>query len=241
MKKIKLTESQLTSLILGVITENKEIDRILDKINSKETYQKGFDSLTDLEKEILQQIDIDPKGIKKNSKNELIKKIKDKLEVCGVIYMGDLQLDSDIVYAFDEKDDNKSYIVERLEKDIILILVLNESGDMVEPHYLEEPYEVLDVYLLSEIWRSIKNYDCDSYSIINPRIMEYYDRDKLHLKEPLIRQLMMRDRQGRYLTPKNIRDHIKNLVDVEVEDSFGNVRVYVKVPEVVQAYLTGRY
>jgi hypothetical protein len=121
MKKIKLTESQLTSLILRVITESEEIDRILDKINSKETYQKGFDSLTDLEKEILTNADIDPKEIKKNSKNELIKKIKDKLEVCGVILIAELQLDSDIVYAFDEKD-GIFYIVVSLEDDIVNII-----------------------------------------------------------------------------------------------------------------------
>jgi hypothetical protein len=234
MKKIKLTESQLTSLILGVITENKEIDRILDKINSKETYQKGFDSLTDLEKEILANADIDPKEIKKNSKNELIKKIKDKLEVCGVILIAELQLNSDIVYAFDKKD-GIFYIVVSLEDDIVNIIP--QDGDLSDS--FEEPYEVLDVYLLSEIWESIKDYDCESD--VNDTIVEYYDRDKLHLKEPLIRKLTMKDGKGRFLTPKNIRDHIKNLVDVEVEDSFGNVRVYVKVPEVVQAYLTGRY
>ena len=234
MKKIKLTESQLTSLILRVITESEEIDRILDKINSKETYQKGFDSLTDLEKEILTNADIDPKEIKKNSKNELIKKIKDKLEVCGVILIAELRLDSDIVYEFDERD-GIFYIVVSLEDDIVNIIP--QDGDLSDT--FEEPYEVLDVYLLSEIWESIKDYDCESD--VNDTIVEYYDRDKLHLKEPLIRQLMMRDRQGRYLTPKNIRDHIKNLPDIEVEDSFGNVRLYTKVPEVVQVYLTGRY
>ena len=236
MKKIKLTESQLTSLILGVITENKEIDRILDKINSKETYQKGFDSLTDLEKEILANADIDPKEIKKNSKNELIKKIKDKLEVCGDIHIFQLELDSDIIYGSDEEEGN-TYTVESLEGNKANILVRDENGQPFDD--FDELYESLNVPLLNEIWESIEGYDCESD--VNDTIVEYYDRDKLHLKEPLIRKLTMKDGKGRFLTPKNIRDHIKNLVDVEVEDSFGNVRVYVKVPEVVQAYLTGRY
>jgi len=229
--KIKLTESQLISVIRRVLNETAEIDAILDKIN-----KSGMESLNKFDRYVLDNSDVDYEKLEKNFKGDLIKKIKDKLRVCQVIIIPELQLDSHIIYGSDEEEGN-IYTVEVLEDDKVTIIARDENGQPFD--YFDELYESLDVPLLNEIWESIEGYDCESD--VNDTIMEYYDRDKLYLKEPLIRKLTMKDGKGRFLTPKSIRDHINNLPDIEVEDSFGNVRVYTKVPEVIQVYLSGRY
>jgi hypothetical protein len=230
-RKIKLTESQLISVIRRVLNETAEIDTILDKIN-----KSGMESLNKFDRYVLDNSDVDYEKLEKNFKGDLIKKIKDKLSACHDIHIPELQLDSDIIYGSDEEE-GYIYTVEILEDGKVTIVARDENGQAFDG--FDELYESLDVPLLNEIWESIEGYDCESD--VNDTIMEYYDRDKLYLKEPLIRKLTMKDGKGRFLTPKNIRDHINNLQDIEVEDSFGNVRVYTKVPEVIQVYLSGRY
>ncbi len=230
-RKIKLTESQLISVIRRVLNETAEIDAILDKIN-----KSGMESLNKFDRYVLDNSDVDYEKLEKNFKGDLIKKIKDKLSTCHDIHIPELQLDSDIIYGSDEEE-GYIYTVEILEDGKVSIVARDENGQAFDG--FDELYESLDVPLLNEIWESIEGYDCESD--VNDTIMEYYDRDKLYLKEPLIRKLTMKDGRGRFLTPKNIRDHINNLPDIEVEDSFGNVKVYTKVPEVIQVYLSGRY
>jgi hypothetical protein len=67
------------------------------------------------------------------------------------------------------------------------------------------------------------------------------DKDRLYHREKLIKKLLSKDKQGRFIAPKNIRDYINKLPYIECNDSNGNIQTCTKIPEFLYVYLYGRY
>lgn len=72
-------------------------------------------------------------------------------------------------------------------------------------------------------------------------LKEYYDRDKLYLKEPLVRNIMRKDLNGKFIAPREIRKYVRDLPDIPCQDIDGNETTCTKIPQVVYVYITGRY
>jgi len=72
-------------------------------------------------------------------------------------------------------------------------------------------------------------------------LKEYYDRDKLYLKEPLVRNIMRKDSSGKFIAPREIRKYVRDLPDIPCQDIDGNETTCTKIPQVVYVYITGRY
>jgi hypothetical protein len=64
-------------------------------------------------------------------------------------------------------------------------------------------------------------------------ILEYYNPDKLYLKDYVI------DRLKR--APRELKKYIKGLPTIPCEDSEGNERICTKIPEVIYVYFSGNY
>lgn len=74
-------------------------------------------------------------------------------------------------------------------------------------------------------------------------LREYYERDKdnLYNREVLIKKLLSKDKEGRFIAPKHIRDSIKNLPYITSIDNTGKKIINTKVPEYVYNYIKGKY
>ncbi len=72
-------------------------------------------------------------------------------------------------------------------------------------------------------------------------LKEYYDRDKLYLKAPLVKNIMRKDSDGKFLAPREIRKYVKDLPDIPCQDMDGNETTCTKIPQVLYVYITGRY
>lgn len=75
----------------------------------------------------------------------------------------------------------------------------------------------------------------------NSLITEYYDSEKLHDREYMVRRLNMRDQKGFFMAPKGVREYIQKLPYIDCHDSEGNKKICTKIPEFIYVYLTGRY
>jgi len=67
----------------------------------------------------------------------------------------------------------------------------------------------------------------------NTRLLEYYDSEKIYLRERIVNSLM----KG----PQYIRQYIKKLPHIPVQDSNGNTVIGTKIPEVIYQYLHGNF
>jgi hypothetical protein len=67
----------------------------------------------------------------------------------------------------------------------------------------------------------------------NTLLLEYYDSEKIYLRERVVNSLM----KG----PQYIRQYIKKLPHIPVQDSNGNTVVGTKIPEVIYQYLYGNF
>ena len=67
----------------------------------------------------------------------------------------------------------------------------------------------------------------------NRLLLEYYDSEKIYLRERIVNSLM----KG----PQYIRQYIKKLPHIPVQDSNGNTVVGTKIPEVIYKYLYGNF
>jgi hypothetical protein len=67
----------------------------------------------------------------------------------------------------------------------------------------------------------------------NTLLLEYYDSEKIYLRERIVNSLM----KG----PQYIRQYIKKLPHIPVQDSNGNTVVGTKIPEVIYQYLYGNF
>ena len=67
----------------------------------------------------------------------------------------------------------------------------------------------------------------------NTLLLEYYDSEKIYLRERIENSLM----KG----PQYIRQYIKKLPHIPVQDSNGNTVVGTKIPEVIYQYLYGNF
>lgn len=67
----------------------------------------------------------------------------------------------------------------------------------------------------------------------NTLLMEYYDSEKIYLRERIVNSLM----KG----PQYIRQYIKKLPHIPVQDTNGNTVVGTKIPEVIYQYLYGNF
>jgi hypothetical protein len=67
----------------------------------------------------------------------------------------------------------------------------------------------------------------------NRLLLEYYDSEKLYVRERIVNSLM----KG----PQYIRQYIKKLPHIPVQDSNGNTVVGTKIPEVIYQYLYGNF
>lgn len=64
-------------------------------------------------------------------------------------------------------------------------------------------------------------------------IMEQYDGDRLYPKDEILRLL-----KG---APKELRQVVKKLPNIECENDNGERTICTKIPETIHVYLTGRY
>jgi len=64
-------------------------------------------------------------------------------------------------------------------------------------------------------------------------VSEYYDSDKLYLRDYVVERL----RKG----PKELKKYIKDLPSITCSDSEGNEKICTKVPEVIYVFLSGNY
>jgi hypothetical protein len=67
----------------------------------------------------------------------------------------------------------------------------------------------------------------------NTLLLEYYDGEKLYNREHIVNSLMK--------APKYIKQYIKKLPHISVEDSNGNMVIATKIPEVIYQYLYGNF
>lgn len=67
----------------------------------------------------------------------------------------------------------------------------------------------------------------------NRLLLEYYDSEKLYVRERIVTSLM----KG----PQYIRQYIKKLPHIPVQDANGNTIIGTKIPEVVYQYLYGNF
>ncbi len=72
-----------------------------------------------------------------------------------------------------------------------------------------------------------------SESQYNNLVLEYYDGEKLYLKDYVVNRL----KNG----PKELKKYIKTLPSLEYSDDNGNTKIFTKVPEVVYVFLSGKY
>ena len=72
-------------------------------------------------------------------------------------------------------------------------------------------------------------------------LKEYYDRNKLYLREPLIRKLMAKDKKDKFITPREIRAYVNDLPEIPCVDADGNETICTQIPEVLYVYISGRY
>jgi uncharacterized protein YneF (UPF0154 family) len=72
-------------------------------------------------------------------------------------------------------------------------------------------------------------------------LKEYYEKDKLYHRESLVQRLLVKNKQGFFVAPKQIRDVIEKLPYIDCYDQEGNKQTCTKIPEVLHVYLTGRY
>ncbi len=70
---------------------------------------------------------------------------------------------------------------------------------------------------------------------------EYFEKDKLYHRESLIKRLLVKNKDGYFVAPKQIRDIIEKLPYIDCYDQEGNKQTCTKIPEVLHVYLTGRY
>lgn len=70
-------------------------------------------------------------------------------------------------------------------------------------------------------------------NLIKKVLNEIYDSEKLYVRSSLLNRLSS--------APKNIRDIVKNQKGIPCTTSDGNETICIKIPEVVQVYLSGRY
>jgi hypothetical protein len=67
----------------------------------------------------------------------------------------------------------------------------------------------------------------------NKLLLEYYDSEKIYLRERIVNSLM----KG----PQYIRQYIKKLPHIPIQDDNGNTVIGTKIPEVVYQYLYGNF
>ena len=67
----------------------------------------------------------------------------------------------------------------------------------------------------------------------NTLLMEYYDSEKIYLRERIVNSLM----NG----PQYIRQYIKKLPHIPDTDDNGNTIIGTKIPEVIYQYLYGNF
>ena len=67
----------------------------------------------------------------------------------------------------------------------------------------------------------------------NKLLLEYYNPDKLYLRDDVIDRL----KSG----PRELRKHIKDLPSIPCEDNKGNEKICTKIPEVIYVYFSGNY
>lgn len=67
----------------------------------------------------------------------------------------------------------------------------------------------------------------------NRLLLEYYDSEKIYLRERIVNSLM----KG----PQYIRQYIKKLPHIPIQDDKGNTIIGTKIPEVVYQYLHGNF
>jgi hypothetical protein len=72
-------------------------------------------------------------------------------------------------------------------------------------------------------------------------LKEYFEKDKLYQRESLIKRLLVKNKDGYFVAPKQIRDIIEKLPYIDCYDQEGNKQTCTKIPEVLHVYLTGRY
>jgi hypothetical protein len=72
-------------------------------------------------------------------------------------------------------------------------------------------------------------------------LKEYFEKDKLYHRESLIKRLLVKNKDGYFVAPKQIRDIIEKLPYIDCYDQEGNKQTCTKIPEVLHVYLTGRY
>ncbi len=72
-------------------------------------------------------------------------------------------------------------------------------------------------------------------------LKEYFEKDKLYHRESLIKKLLVKNKDGYFVAPKQIRDIIEKLPYIDCYDQEGNKQTCTKIPEVLHVYLTGRY
>lgn len=67
----------------------------------------------------------------------------------------------------------------------------------------------------------------------NRLLLEYYDSDKLYIRERIVSSLM----KG----PQYIRQYINNLPFIPVQDDNGNTVIFTRIPQVVYQYLYSNF
>ena len=67
----------------------------------------------------------------------------------------------------------------------------------------------------------------------NKLILEFYDRDKLYSRERIVNSLM----NG----PQYIRQYIKKLPHIKVQNDEGDVKIATRIPQTVHQYLFGNF
>jgi hypothetical protein len=83
---------------------------------------------------------------------------------------------------------------------------------------------------LSKVWEKT----CEKNKT---QLKEYYEPEKLYLREPLVRALLRKNQNNKYVAPKYIRDLIPNLPYLECYDDEGNQKICTKIPEIIDVYL----
>ena len=62
---------------------------------------------------------------------------------------------------------------------------------------------------------------------------EFYDPEKLYLRDHIVQQL----KKG----PRYMHQHIKNLPNIECTDNQGNMKICTRIPQVVYQFLFGNF
>ena len=67
----------------------------------------------------------------------------------------------------------------------------------------------------------------------NRLLLEYYDSEKIYLRERIVNSLM----KG----PQYIRQYIKKLPHIPVENEKGEVRIATRIPQTIHQYIFGNF